>query len=168
MLLHLFYPKAFQTPPPSSFIGALQMNPALKLSTLILLLLGAVKACGARKAEGGGELFPQDGSSSHPLLLPITTRIFTIPASTQYLGVSDSFESSGLIIAPFGPQRPLPQRIGAFVNRPISFEGKVKNSEFRATTRCAAWDLLCQADWVITIQVRKRNHKCYYNARIIL
>ena len=35
-----------------------------------------------------------------------------------------------------------------------------KNKKVVASTRCAQWDLLCQADWVITIQVQpsvKRN-----------
>ena len=29
-----------------------------------------------------------------------------------------------------------------------------KNKKVFASTRCAQWDLLCQADWVITIQVQ--------------
>ena len=34
-----------------------------------------------------------------------------------------------------------------------------KTKKVVASTRCAQWDLLCQADWVITIQVQPGEEK---------
>jgi len=71
----------------------------------------------------------------HPPFL-LTSRSFVTPASTHYLG------------------HPLPHHMALANLKPspmLVVDREVENEKV-ASTRCAAWDLLCQADWVITIQ----------------
>jgi len=79
---------------------------------------------------------PQNAPVIHPSVL-ISTRSFITPASTHYLG------------HPHPHQLALPYSKPSISRSSIILDG-VKNE--KASTRCAAWDLLCQADWVITIQ----------------
>ena len=44
--------------------------------------------------------------------------------------------------------------LGNLKPSPMLVVDREVENEKVASTRCAAWDLLCQADWVITIQVR--------------
>ena len=61
----------------------------------------------------------------------------------------------------FATQHPLPHQLAVpyikpSTSRSSTIADRVKNEQ--ASTRCAGWDLLCQADWVITIQVRNPIH----------